>query len=384
MYEVDTSFAYLTRSRGRSKKAIQGTTTTIGTYDTDYKTLQSIIHRTQSIDSRYLFAGRTDNTFTADDYLEGIHRFRKAQLMETILSKYEGNSIDQHLYLQIIEEIKKEAILKSGTSMTFALERLVDNLSGINDDTKKDITNKLKLMYKEVSEVLSSDTKLALINMGGIRIGLTEQQHEMIGIFKSQLKDQYGFREEDFQDDSHIARYMLISALRSTDMLATGIKGFTGGKTQAKGSNSFILVQMSGAYSDYAYTNPLYGTDIEFLNQVRRNLGSARNSTYIPGYGHINTTKWESLSLEDKDKLGMLTGFTEKAEKRQKSSMLVEDWFVNGSMLAQAGDIITYDLETNRVLVWGSKASLRENQIPKDRIDMSRLSNQDKEALRKA
>ena len=384
MYEVDTSFAYLTRSRGRSKKAIQGTTTTIGTYDTDYKTLQSIIHRTQSIDSRYLFAGRTDNTFTADDYLEGIHRFRKAQLMETILSKYEGNSIDQHLYLQIIEEIKKEAILKSGTSMTLELERLVDNLSGINDDTKKDITNKLKLMYKEVSEVLSSDTKLALINMGGIRIGLTEQQHEMIGIFKSQLKDQYGFREEDFQDDSHIARYMLISALRSTDMLATGIKGFTGGKTQAKGSNSFILVQISGAYSDYAYTNPLYGTDIEFLNQVRRNLGSARNSTYIPGYGHINTTKWESLSLEDKDKLGMLTGFTEKAEKRQKSSMLVEDWFVNGSMLAQAGDIITYDLETNRVLVWGSKASLRENQIPKDRIDMSRLSNQDKEALRKA
>lgn len=387
MYEIDSAFGYLTRSRGRGN-AINSTSTgkktlTTGNYETDYQTLQSIVHRTQSIDSQYLFNGKTDVKFTADNYLEGLHRYRKAQLMELILDKYMDSSpVHKSTYLNLIEDIKKGAILNSDTSMNIELERLVDGLSGISEDDKRFVTNKFKLLYKEVTEVLSADTKLALINAGGIRVGLTQHQHDMLQTFKQQLSNQYGFNEEQYQDESHIARYMLMSALRSTDMLASGIKGFTGGKTQAKGDSAFILVQLNGAYSDYAYTNPLFGTDIDFLNQVRAKLGSSTEEVFIPGYGNIKTTDWKSLTDEDKDKLGMLTGFTEKAEKRQKSSMLVEDWFINGSMVAKSGDIVTYDIETNRVLVWGSKDSLRDNQIPKDKIDMSKLSNSDKESLR--
>lgn len=387
MYEIDSAFGYLTRSRGRGNAITStlggGKVVMTGSYETNYETLQSIIHRTHSIDSQYLFNGKTDVKFTADNYLEGLHRFRKAQLMELILDKYMDNSpVNKGTYINIIEDIKRGAVLNSDTSMNIELERLINGLSGVPEEDKRFITNKFKLLYKEVTEVLGADTKLALINAGGIRVGLTQHQHEMLQTFKQQLSNQYGFNEEQYQDESHIARYILMSALRSTDMLASGIKGFTGGKTQAKGDSAFILVQLSGAYSDYAYTNPLFGTDIEFLNQVRTNLGSSNEEVFIPGYGNIKTTDWKALTEDDKDKLGVLTGFTEKAEKRQKSSMLLEDWFVNGSMIAKSGDIVTYDIETNRVLVWGSKESLRENQIPKDRIDMSKLSNSDKENLR--
>lgn len=112
MYEIDSAFGYLTRSRGRGNAITStlggGKVVMTGSYETNYETLQSIIHRTHSIDSQYLFNGKTDVKFTADNYLEGLHRFRKAQLMELILDKYMDNSpVNKGTYINIIEDIKR-------------------------------------------------------------------------------------------------------------------------------------------------------------------------------------------------------------------------------------------------------------------------------------
>ena len=167
------------RSRGRGNAITStlggGKVVMTGSYETNYETLQSIIHRTHSIDSQYLFSGKTDVKFTADNYLEGLHRFRKAQLMELILDKYMDNSpVNKGTYINIIEDIKRGAVLNSDTSMNIELERLINGLSGVPEEDKRFITNKFKLLYKEVTEVLGADTKLALINAGGIRVGLTQ------------------------------------------------------------------------------------------------------------------------------------------------------------------------------------------------------------------
>lgn len=386
MYEMDTGFSTLLRKQG----VISSTEMS---YFKRYLEQKHRINSTklqESINKITRLKGGA-YSLSPDKYLDAITVNRQIQLIQSKIQKskvpltrYSKSTVS--IINNVLSLIEEDLFNTGVDSFVRKAEELIwkDSSNKMFDEkSKQDALDFIKESYKDVNKLVGESTKISIINDSDIRNYMTSDQHEIVESLKDNLSEVYGFNKDEFLEHGSLARMALLSVLRLNDSIASGIKGFTTGRTTVEGKKSVILVQLSGGFSDYGFTNPLYGSDINFLKEARAKMNNERYKNPLTNK-EVRLTDWSNLSREDKMKLGMMAGFMEKAEKRQKSSMLVEDWYVKGNLVARKGDIVTYDNESNRVLVWGDKESIYNSMIPLDKIDMEKISRADRENLKKA
>jgi len=386
MYEMDSGFSILLRKKGVL-------TSTEMKYFKKFLEQKHRLNRTKLQESikKINKLSKSSYSLSPDQYLEAIIVSRQVELMKARINNNNTNILThskntKRIISNVLSLIEEDLFNTGIDSFVRKAEELIWNDKS-NSKTKEREKIKalefIKEAYQDVNQLVGESSKVSIINDSDLRNYMTSDQHEIVEGLKDNLSEIYGFDRDEYMDHGSLARASLLNILKMNDSLASGIKGFTTGRTTVKGKKSVILVQLSGGFSDYGFTNPLYGSDINFLKEARKKM---KNETYKNPLTNkeIELTDWSNLSREDKMKLGMMSGFLEKAEKRQKSSMLVEDWFIQGNRVARKGDIVTYDNESNRVLVWGDKRDIYNSMIPLDKIDMEKISRADRENLKKA
>lgn len=271
----------------------------------------------------------------------------KVQLVESLFNKLNTNDKNTKAVIDSLKVLINEENI-SLYSFNRLIEIAIDNTKGLSKSSKQSILSKLSHLYLKADSYLGEDLSVGIINASGFRGVLTNELASIVDRAKEELKEDFGFKDEDFEykeGKTSLARFMLLYRARSADSMATGTKGFTG---STEGLNPVILVQLTGDFSDYAYANPLYGGSKEDIAELH---------SLIKQHGSYNKIPLAE-KIEIMAKIRTMSGFIEKAEKRQKSSKLSEDWVSNGQLLARKGDIVTLDTDTNRVLVWGNATEL--------------------------
>jgi hypothetical protein len=275
----------------------------------------------------------------------------KVQVVETLFNRLNttNSGIDTNTK-KVLDNLK--IVVQEDNIGLYSFNRLIeiaiDRTKGLNNQSKQTILHKLNHLYLKAESYLGEDLSIGIINASGFRGVMTSELASIVEQAKEELKEDFGFKEEDFEyrrGDISLARFMLLYRARSADSLASGTKGFTG---TTEGLNPVILVQLTGDFSDYAYANPLYGGSNDDIKELHSLIKQYKGYKNIP----LNER------VEVMSKIRTMSGFIEKAEKKQKSSKLSEDWVSNGKLLARKGDIITFDTDTNRVLVWGNSSEL--------------------------
>ncbi|MEI2418744.1 hypothetical protein V6O07_00580, partial [Arthrospira platensis SPKY2] len=387
MYEMDSGFSTLLRKKGVLQV-------------TEIKSFKKFLqdkHKFKKTNLQKSFdkvKNLKDNTYniSPDRYLEALLVNRQIKLINKKIKNISTPIVfkskrSEKIVQNVIGSMEQDIFNIGVDSFINYAEDYIwndpSNKKGYKEKDRKEAFSIIKDLYKEVNELVGESTKIALINDSDIRNYMTTDQHEIIETLKDNISEIYGFTRDEYLEHGSLARSILLTVLRTNDTLASGIKGFTSGRTTSDGKKSVILVQLSGAFSDYGFANPLYGTEKQFLKEMTSRLREKDYKNPLTNK-EIKLKDWSNLSKEDKLKVGMMSGFMEKAEKRQKSSMLMEDWYVQGGMVARKGDIVTYDIESNRVLVWGEKSGLYNSMVPLDKIDMEKVSRVDRENLKKA
>lgn len=274
----------------------------------------------------------------------------------------------------LVADSSNSSYLSSPSRLLEEAVRIIQLDSSIKINPSELLTT-LSSLWSKVESGVGSNVNLAVINDAGFRGVVNNETANLIEEAKQELKDEYGFLDSEFLPGSNsIARKLLLNRARLADSMTGGIKGFTGSR---EAFDPLVLVQLTGDYSDYAWANPLYGStkeDREFITSKLRSVGY----------------EWKRLDkvsqAEIIGRMGTMSGFIDKSEKRQKSSKLSEDWSHKGVKLADKGDIVTFDPETNRVLVWGStEEMMRQNGgVPKESYRIDHYSKEIKLELLKS
>lgn len=291
------------------------------------------------------FARQMNSLGSPSSYIDNIYTKRRIQLLNKVLDSKLIPQKDKESIDLVLSELNIKARNSKVSSLNIdrEIDSIIESNKKLRGTNREDIRSIIKAGLDVINTDITSSLKHTIPNASGFRTVMNKQLADNVNEFKGYLKTKYGFTEEDFslqegEEDISIARFLLLSHIRLADTMAAGNKGYLGTRDYVKtdsGIKKFkpsILVQLSGMYTDYGYGNPLYGSSPTLMRK------------YI-------TEGWESLSSDEKAQVGTMSGFIEKREAKQKSSRLKADWVSGGVLIAREGDIVTYDTETNRVVV---------------------------------
>lgn len=190
------------------------------------------------------------------------------------------------------------------------------------------------------AEALIDDSYVNSFIIGsGIRKVLGAEASRIVEAEKQGILEDLGLDVGDINGANRydpLVQQLLRAKLINRDVLSPGVKGFTG---HMEGTDQITLLQLGGAHSDYFYANPVYGGD-----------------------------------------RGLREGFIDRQEKRLKASMLSNNWTdaSNTKIIAWEGDYVSYDKDSDRVIVVHGNKSNKPGKISSYRTEVFSPADLDK------
>lgn len=130
---------------------------------------------------------------------------------------------------------------------------------------------------------------MGLYNNNELRDFLTADKIIDVENLMEELSEEFGFTEEEYSNRG-IARTLLLNRLKARDSLVVGRKGYTEG-SRVDGKKSLLIVQLTGAYTDYFDANPFYNIESDVL------FGDNKKPSTL--YQNIYNNRSEFFTLSD-------------------------------------------------------------------------------------
>ena len=131
----------------------------------------------------------------------------------------------------------------------------INNIEALRAAYLEDLRSKVaKGIGRKKADSLITDMYAVGIEFGGqIRATLSNDVAEVLESIRKDINTEFEGVDEDTK--AEILRVRLLNA----DLSAHSVRGFIG-SSKREGRNSFVLFQLSGAYSDYSFLNPEFGS----------------------------------------------------------------------------------------------------------------------------
>ena len=131
----------------------------------------------------------------------------------------------------------------------------INNIEALRAAYLEDLRSKVaKNIGRKKADSLITDMYAVGIEFGGqIRATLSNDVAEVLESIRKDINTEFEGVDEDTKTE--ILRVRLLNA----DLSAHSVRGFIG-SSKREGRNSFVLFQLSGAYSDYSFLNPEFGS----------------------------------------------------------------------------------------------------------------------------
>ena len=170
----------------------------------------------------------------------------------------------------------------------------------------------------DARHLITEDMGLAAIYGGRLRTVMGPDHLRQLESYSSYIEKE--LNQQVDTEEENLAYMVLQAKAVAADMLASGQKGFIGGRVE----RPLVMLQLSGAYTDHFYANKDYGG-------------------------------------------GVREGFVETKTVRVRASKLGHQWTTKeDGLLARAGDLISFDRDRNQVMVLNSTGLQKSLTIGQD------------------